>query len=122
MLERAARAVCRLVHGNRRSRDGYLLTRAYWMDGDQEVRTGKSYLGLAGLILFIANGKYMVERYGHEVHGRRVASFTFSELPLEEKILLPVSLIAFFIAFASIFRAMFVLQEVSSQRRSDLGE
>src|SRR4051794_4738136 len=122
MLERPARALCRLVHGRRRSGDGYLLTRRHWMDDDQEVRAGKCYLGLACLLIFIANGKYMVERYGHEVHGRRVASFAFSDMPLEEKFLLPISLIAFFIAFASLFRAMFLLQEVIAQRRADLGE
>jgi hypothetical protein len=123
MLERAARAVCRLVHGNRRSRDGYLLIQGrYWMADDQEVRAGKSYLGLAGLPVFIANITYMVERYGHEEQGGRVASFSVSGLPLEEKILLPVSLIAFLIAVASIVRLFIVISEVNLQRRSDLGE
>jgi hypothetical protein len=74
------------------------------------------------MVPFVANMEYMARRYGHEEHVRRVFSFTLGELPFEEKILLPLSVICFLIAFAAAFRGFFLFYEVSTQRREDLGE
>jgi hypothetical protein len=51
-LAALGRWAARKVHGNRRSSEGYLLTRARYVDEDQEWRLGQCYLGLLGLPLF----------------------------------------------------------------------
>ena len=70
MLNRIAKYVVRKIHGHQRSPDDYLLTRRFYMDAEQELALGQSYLGLAGFPIFIVVLAYILVAYGYPGGGK----------------------------------------------------
>jgi hypothetical protein len=117
----------RMVHGNKRSSQGYLLTKKRYLDEDQEWRLGQAYLGLLGIPLFLFMFPYVaiVHRntgyYGPSRHGAMAHHLGFwSDMPLDLKILLPLTVVWHFTAIASIFRVALVWGETGT--RDEIGE
>lgn len=121
-LKRIGRWTARKVHGNARSAQGYLLTKSHWIDEDQEWQLGQSYLGMLGLPVFPIVSVYLQTVHLHTGYwrGNRHVLGHWSDLPLDLKILLPLTFICHFAGLVSAVRAILVWKGVGS--RKDLGE
>lgn len=121
MFENQAKKLVRLIHGSRRNADGFLLTSRHYIDEDQEVALGQSYLGLAGLPVFLLIVFYTVVVYGEPTgRGYRARFANFADMPTEIQLLLPIAVVAHLTAMASMFRLVFHWSAISSQHQSNL--
>lgn len=123
MLKWLGRRMTRLVHGNRRSAGGLLLTRDHYLEDDQEWRLGQCYAGLLGIPAFVCIWFYIRIAYADAPRlGNKLVLGHYSELGLDAKILIPIMLLWHLAAMASFVRVCFVWGEISDQPRSELGE
>lgn len=122
MLNRITKYVVRKIHGHQRSPDGYLLTRRFYMDAEQELALGQSYLGLAGFPIFMVVLAYLLSAYGYPGGGKGdaygVSYASFSKMPGEVQILLPIAIIAHLIGMASTIRLAINWSAISGQDRT----
>ena len=121
MLKALGRRVTRLVHGDRRSASGLLLTRRYYLEDDQEWRLGQCYLGLLGLPFFVIAWVYVRIAYADAPrYGNKLILGHWSQLGLDVKILLPLMIIGHLAAMASFIRIFLVWGEIAQQPRFEV--
>ena len=121
MLNRLAKSIVGVLHGKHRNSDGLLLTSQCYLLDDQETALGQSYLGLLGLPIFLGIVFYTLVMYGEKTGGGYRTRFSsFSEMPPEVQILLPIAIAGHLIALISIFRIIFNWMVITDQRRSDI--
>jgi hypothetical protein len=121
-LKRIGRWTARKVHGDRRSAQGYLLTRSHYLDEAQEWRVGQGYLGMLALPVFPLVFLYVQTvhvRTGYWV-GRRHVLGHWSDLPADLKILIPLLFAAQLIGLLSAARTLLIWRGAGS--RDELGE
>lgn len=96
----------RLVHGNRRSNEGELMTRRHYLTAEVEWRLGQTYLGLLGLLALPLGGLY-IETFARDVgrysHGRHYLGH-WNDLPSDLRIVIPLMFIAHIIGMVSAVR------------------
>jgi hypothetical protein len=123
-LAALGRWAARKVHGNCRSAEGHLLTRTFYVDEDQEWRLGQSYLGLLGLPFFLLAFAYVQSAHrdlGYYTRGgRRHVLGHWANLPLDLKIIIPLTVIAHLVFLASCIRLVVLWQGLGW--REELGE
>lgn len=122
-LSRPGRAVVRIVHGDARTRQGYLRIGGSYVLPGQEPVLGTCYLGLLAAPLFLACVFYIAWTYG-EPRGPggppQARSASWSAMPTEARVLLVVAIAAWAIFFASMLRLVFLKRALAEQPVSDL--
>lgn len=114
---RVGRHVARLIHGNVRSPEGYLLTSTNYFDYEAEWKLGLGYLGLLGAPVFLL-GLLLTEMFYHDIGyhiGNRHVLGPWSEMPLGLKLIMTSALAGFAIALWSAFRT-FAIWAVAGSR------
>jgi hypothetical protein len=121
VLKALGRRATRIVHGDRRSSGGLLLTGSYYLEDDQEWRLGQSYVGLLGFPFFALAWTYVYFAYADAPrHGHRLDLGHWSQLGPDVKILLPLMIIGHLGAMASAIRLFLVRAEIAQQPRSEI--
>lgn len=111
-------SIVRAIHGDTRSPEGYLLLRRSYVLPDQERALGRGYIGLVGLVIFVAAMAYLAAKFG--VTKYRRPGIPWAMLSLDSRIAILTLLPAFVIAWLSLFRLTLVWQAIAGQPRSDL--
>lgn len=125
-MKALGRWATRKVHGNSRSRDGYLLTKRHYLDDDQEWRLGLCYVGLVFSFLGIAAiSLYVNIAFAHlrtVVSGRSTIRLGhWSDLSADMKLLIPLLLLLILSAVFWVMRYIAVVRpEIEAQPRSEI--
>jgi hypothetical protein len=115
------KSITQKVHGNLRSKEGYLLTKTHFIEEEEEWRLGQAYLGLLGLPLYVAIWfcvQHLYEDVGYWEGNRHVLGH-WSNMPSNLRILIAIDIASFLIGFVSIFRTLLVWTQIG--RREDIG-
>ncbi|MGC1470676.1 MAG: hypothetical protein WA793_14975 [Sphingorhabdus sp.] len=100
------RQMTRLVHGTKRSPDGGLLAKRYYLTEEVEWRLGQTYIGLLGFLALPLGGLYIeifAEHVGYH-RGRRHYLGHWAELPLDLKFVIPAIFIGQIVGLISAVR------------------
>lgn len=111
-------SIVRTIHGDSRSPEGYLLLRRTYVLPDQERALGRGYIGLVGLVIFVAAMAYLAARFG--VSKYRRPGIPWAMLSLDSRVALIIMFPAFVIGWLSLLRLTLVRQAIAGQPRSDL--
>jgi hypothetical protein len=111
-------SVVRAIHGNARSRDGYLLLGRSYVLPDQERALGWAYGGLVGLVIFFAAMAYLAEKFGVTTY--RHPGIPWAKLSLDARIAFLALFPALVTGLLSFLRLILVWQAIAGQPRSDL--
>lgn len=123
------RWAARLVHRAKDTTDGGLISRRYFIPEDVAWRLGQAYLGMLGLLALPLTWQYLnafhqntgTVRYSYDVFGRRVGKHYLgfrSDLPLDLKIILPLTFVLHVIGIVSFIRWLLVSQELRKQNKA----
>ena len=110
--------IVRAIHGDSRSPEGYLLLERSYVLPDQERALGQGYIGLVGLVIFVAAMAYLTARFG--VTKYRRPGIPWAMLSLDARVALIIMFPAFVIGWLSLLRLTLVWQAIAGQPRSDL--
>lgn len=112
-------SVVRAIHGDARSREGYLLLQRNYVLPDQERALGWGYIGgPIGCMIFLAAMAYLAAKFGVTTYRR--PGIPWAMLSLDARIASIVMFPAFAIGWLSFFRLGLVWQAIAGQPRSDL--
>ena len=124
MFNRVAKSLVSKLHGDDRSPEGFLLTRRKYVDSDQELALGQSYLGLSGFLIFVLIFCYTMLVYGYPGGGKNggygFRFSSFAQMPAELKLLIPIAIASHLAGMISAFRLMINWSAISSQDKSQI--
>jgi hypothetical protein len=111
-------SIIRTIHGNLRSREGYLLLKRSYLLPDQERALGLGYAGLIGLVIFLAAMAYLAVKFGVTTYRR--PGIPWVSLSLDARIASIILFPALLIGLLSALRLILVGRAILLQHRSDL--